>query len=193
MALDLASVNSAHVVLDAEALVVGQGSPWHYARKPMDHQRAYLTSVVSAAIYNHALLVIEDMPAGMKRFDTITKNAARLQGMVEEKCRNGGQPFVYVMPSLWQRTLGVWKMTLPQQEKIAIEWGFTPPDVLAEWEAEGQIPPKGNPLRDAARTKAKKIRSDFVSAYLIGVWAQHEIEKQGSVGVAFTQPLTAIG
>lgn len=186
-------MHSAHVVLGAGAMSLRSGSTWTqiYCAYGQVHPHPYLARVVDDAYQSQAVLVVEDVPQIKGRFDTVTKTVCRLQGRVETMCRERGIPMVYVMPAKWQRAMGVWQTTPKAQEELAAVYGLVPPDMLARFEAMGKMPASG-PERSAARALAKKIRTDFVSAYLIGVWAQGEIADKGSVSAAFSQPLTSI-
>lgn len=192
-ALDLASVHSAHVVLGAEAEFVRQESTWTYlySLNPRADPRDYLAKAVTDAAECYALLVCEDIPP-IHRFGSIEKLVCRLQGSLIEKAHLANVPLVFVMPSLWQRAMGVWRKPPTASEALAVELGYTPPDIMTRFIAEDRIPVSGGEERRQMRDLAKKIRTDYVSAFLIGVWAQREIEQKG-LSASFTQSLTSIG
>lgn len=190
--LDLAAVYSAHVGLDSDGGEVCRGSSWHFAARRLEHQRPYLRQVAEKAADMRAVLVCEDVPP-IPRYDLVTKNVTRLQGELQLLCEQSYPAgiLIFVMPRKWQTDMDVWKKTSAQTEARAVELGFTPPDVLGEWDALGLVPALGDE-RKAARAQAKKIRTDVVDAYLIALWGRAQIMDKGVEGT-ISQKLVTIG
>lgn len=164
VALDLAARNSAYCLL-ADGRVADQavstGPGWRLTGWQFVRQAA---EIAGAA---RAVFVVEDMPA-VRRFDTVVRDVARLQGAcVVWAAAAGLAEVVFVKPTLWQRAIpGVYRGKPAGARAAAAALGYTPPDLLGSW----PLPAHGAE-RAAARKLAKKVESDYVDAFLLAHWA----------------------
>lgn len=122
-------------------------------------------------------LVVEDIPHNLGRFDSGMKHVCRIQGRIVHELDGMDllDRLVFVPPATWQRHYdGVWRAGAKGARAAAKARGYTPPNILADWELSLRLPPTG-PERQKVREQAKKIMSDYVDAYLIAAWAQEKL------------------
>lgn len=169
-AVDLASRYSASCTIDGTGVVLDQFDSWRCT------QQEFIGKVVEP--FNHEdffseiplVLGIEDLPHGVK-FMTLVKNVCRLQGRIIERMEWWERPelLLFIPPILWQRaTPGVWRQGPDAVIPVAKDlYGYEPPDLgLAE-------------LHGKDRVTARKVRTDYASAYLIARWLLDQYNKTG--------------
>lgn len=161
--IDLAAKFSAASVMDGPALL-HQFDSW--GKTP----NQFVSEIVSIAKkYKVEVIAVEDVPYGLSK-QFMIKPALRLQGRLIQELENAGLAAntLFINPATWQRTFeGVYGGKEKGALAAAGAFGYQPPDMLAIHEDE--IPAKG-PERAKVRAQLKKASTDYVDAYLIGVF-----------------------
>lgn len=177
LAVDLAAKHSAACVMTDDYNVLTQFDSFAIT------EDEFIDTLVSALFYDFDdgaadVMVIEDLPHGLN-YSTITKAVCRLQGRIVQAAyhREGtSDDILFLAPATWrahypQATRGTGpKIVVP----IAAGFGYTPPDITAR--AKG----KGGP------TRARKVETDYCSAYLIARWAIDTYEEHHTFDVPGT-------
>ncbi len=171
-AVDLAARYSASVTIDETGQVVDQFDSWRVTRQQFVSK---LVEPFSAEVDNFyfeipAVLGIEDLPHGVK-YMSLIKDVCKLQGVIEEHM--SWTPhldrLMYIPPILWQKEIpGVWrqgpKATLSAAKDI---YRYEPPDLgMSE-------------LRGQDRVTARKVQTDYASAFLIARWLLETYKQHG--------------
>lgn len=110
-------------------------------------------------------MVVEDLPHGLK-YSTLIKTVCRLQGRIVQAMHempNGQtEDVLFVAPAEWRRHFtGLERGTGPEAVvPVAAEFGYVPPDLTDRIEGV-----KGG------KAIARKVQTDYCSAYLIARWA----------------------
>lgn len=172
LSIDLAARFSAGMVRDAGGYVVHQFDSW--GKSPFNFAQEIAEVFESYPLIEFA--VIEDVPYGLKDQSQF-KPALKLQGRIEQELEHRGVlgRTLYVQPSVWQRHHHLFKTDPGVQAKFAADRGYTPPDPKIIY--ADSIPPlgKGDKEKAKLRTRAlqtlNKSKEDYVSAFLIGEWA----------------------
>lgn len=162
--VDLAARFSAAVQLDPYGKVIRQ-----WDSTACKNEDEFLTQVAMSS----GLIMVEDLPQGLSRFDSIMKHVARMQGILIEKMSPSNlHRLIFVPPGVWQRHYpALFRQKPAVYAQFALDnYAYVPPDVMAQHLARGLIPEHG-PERQKARNAAKKIMTDYVDAFLIAVWA----------------------
>ncbi len=169
MSVDLASKMSAYTVQDPLG-VLRQGDSWDRGMKTRDQFVRELGQV--AHEFRPKVVLIEDIPHGITRL-IMVKSVIRLQGRIEQYFTMIGlqRILLWVPPTLWK---GHYKLngkdTAGLIEPKALDmYGYEPPIDLADY--KGKL------------TAAKKIRTDYAAAYLIGRWGLETWEAKGTYDV----------
>jgi hypothetical protein len=160
VSVDLASRYSAVVGMDAGGEVVFQYDSWN---KDIN---TFITNLGdSAANRLVEFFLIEDLPHGLQ-FREDVKTACRIQGMVIKELSDRGviDKVVFCQPKVWQQHYeGVFRGKPKQARAAALNLGYEPPDLHSE-------------LHKEARTKARKVETDYIDAFLMGHWALTQIK-----------------
>lgn len=159
LAVDLAAKYSAAVLLDLDGAVLWQDDSWGLT------ERAFLRQITDRyRIARPQVLVVEDLPHRLS-FAALVKQVCRLQGRIVERMDQLGarDQVLFVPPAEWRNTYPeLRKKNLGAQAvvDVAAQLGYTPPDMTAR--AAGE---KGG------KATARKVGTDYCSAFLIGRWA----------------------
>lgn len=172
LAIDLAPKFSAAVLVDSGGEVVWQDDAYAGGNY-LTHDDFLVAALQHAGMIGGqpAQLLVEAVPQIM-RFDTGVKTVLRNQGVLIFLAGRLGVPLWFVPPALWQRGIGVWRKTPAQTAAVAKELGYVAPDLLADWQAKGLIPEHGEE-RQKVREMLKKVRTDYVDAWLMTRWGQN--------------------
>jgi len=164
--VDLAARYSATCSLDFDGQVCAQDDSNSWSTE---------TGFVHSVADHHGLIVVEDLPYRLGRFDSTMKHVARIQGRLVESCKERDRhiqhDLLFVPPHTWQQQMGVFKYKPPEVAAVARDLGYVPPNLVKEWQEEGKIPAHGKE-RQEARYAAKKIMTDYVDAFMIARWAR---------------------
>jgi hypothetical protein len=105
------------------------------------------------------VMVVEDLPHGLS-YSTLVKTVCRLQGRIAQAMETSIEDILYVAPATWRAHYEMKRGTGPNEVFPVVErFGYKPPDLT--------VRAKGN----GGQSKAKKVQSDYCSAYLIARWA----------------------
>ncbi len=157
LAIDLAAKYSAACLMTERYEVVEQFDSWG------PEEATFIWRI--ADTYTEAnVLMIEDLPHGLT-YNQTTKKVCRLQGRIFHACRAGNryadEDIVFAAPAEWRKHYGLKRGTGPDiVVPTAAEFGYTPPDLSER--AKGV---KGG------KAIARKVQTDYCSAYLIARWA----------------------
>lgn len=147
---------------------------WSCLDFPSETEAVYSIADYFEPIYGDKIpevLIVEDLPHGLNNASLI-KDVSRMQGrivqrMVEHKALDR---VLFVQPNTWQSALGVNRKTPQETEEVALALGFEPPtDLLTRYEYLYRDL-KGSE-RQKIRERCKKVRSDYVDAFLIYAFA----------------------
>lgn len=164
LAVDLAAKYSAACLMDENYTVLNQFDSWGVS----EEQFIFLCTEPwfwAADALPPDVLVIEDLPHGLK-YSTLVKTVCRLQGRFIQSMYDmpDGQTsdVLFVSPAEWRRTYdGMERGTGPNVVvPVAERFGYTPPDLTDRITGV-----KG------AKAIARKVATDYCSAYLIARWA----------------------
>jgi hypothetical protein len=162
--VDLAARFSAAVQLDVYGKVIRQ---WDSAS--CKDENDFLEQV----IHSDGLILVEDLPQGLSRFDSVMKHVVRMQGRIIEKLYPSNlHRLLFISPGVWQRHYpDVFRQKPAVYAKFALDnYAYVAPNVLQQHLDNGTIPEHG-PERQKARLAAKKIMTDYTDAFLIAMWA----------------------
>lgn len=187
VAVDLAAKMSAACVMDDDGNVVDQFDSWGVQEdeflfricEPWYMGRPFATTFNQQKWTDGppAVLVIEDLPHKLP-FMTLIKTVCRMQGRIQEKMDRIGykQDVLWVPPATWQRTYGIGtakgaaKLVQPKAEEL----GYT-------------VPLDYTVYKGKDRAAARKVNTDYCSAYLIGRWATEYFKEHGTYDAPTTQ------
>lgn len=165
LGIDLASKNSALVLLDADGQVVDQRDSVGLT------PRAWAQQVADVS-YGADVVIIEDLPAHVP-WGSIVKTVCMVQGRILQALPPQRlQDTWFVTPAVWQQSYeGVWKGKASAAATVAAEFGYEPPDVVG---ATRFLEASRTP--GEAKRWAKKVMTDYVDAYLIAQWGRFNPE-----------------
>ncbi len=184
MAVDLAAKYSAAVILDAACEVSWQADSWQV-------DEAGWVDLLCAPFAGRspwvpARMVVEDLPHGVG-YRTLVKTVCRLQGRIIDRMTVLGHVgrVLFVPPALWRKHYaGLKRGTGPNLVvEIAQDLGYEPPDTLHRIVKRDSAGRK--PLGQAAT--ARKVRTDYCAAWLIGRWYQQTVTAKGTFDIPGTQ------
>jgi hypothetical protein len=164
LAVDLAAKYSAACLMADDYTVIDQFDSWQISEDVFIRR---LTAPWLMPNFDNddpppTSMVIEDLPHGLQ-YSTLVKTVCRLQGRIyHEMARDyQGRRVLYVAPATWRAHYeGMQRGTGPEiVVPVAERYGYTPPDFT--------LRAKGN----GGKTRAKKVATDYCSAYLIARWA----------------------
>jgi hypothetical protein len=172
LAVDLAAKFSAFCVMPSSGEVLHEEDSFGRS------EEAFLDAITANYETNNAeVLVVEDLPHGLSYTKTV-KAVCRLQGRIVQQFYDGGswQPILFVAPAAWRAHYdGMQRGTGPEAVfDASTVLGYYPPDITAR--AKGN----GGPSR------ARKVASDYCSAFLIARWALDMKAKYGTYDVPGT-------
>lgn len=159
LSVDLAPRNSAAVALDSGSKVIFQYDSLNATLLE------FLNELGQSALNPFIeIVLLEDMPHGSSfRFDV--KESCRMQGMVLKQLidLDMSNKVLFVQPNKWKSYHKVPSRNKERQAReIAKALGYEPPDLHSH-------------LHLQERTKARKIETDYIDAYLMGRWALDQI------------------
>jgi hypothetical protein len=145
-----------------------QGDSWSFGFKTRDGFVSQLTTAVNW--WDPEVVIIEDLPHGVQ-FMRLVKSVCRLQGRIEQSFLKVGarHKILWVPPTVWKQHYKLngkdtAKLIEPKAQEL---YGYEPPiNHLV--------------LHGKERTEAKKIRTDYAAAYLMGKWAQEMFDIHGT-------------
>ncbi len=172
VAVDLAAKYSAACRMDTGYQVIDQFDSWQISEQQFIWR---LTDMYADAEY----MVIEDLPHGLK-YSTLVKTVCRLQGRIFHACMHeskyADEDIIFAAPAEWRKHYDLKRGTGPEiVVPTAAEFGYTPPDLSER--AKGI---KGG------KAIARKVATDYCSAYLIARWAQDMKGIHGTYNVVGT-------
>lgn len=186
VAVDLAAKYSAAMGVDgsnpATPLVEWQGSSYPIG------EDGFLELLTAPFVSPHLRygypsdLIVEDLPHGV-RYNAITKRVCQIQGRIKDRMnRLGyGDRILFLPPQVWQRYFGV--SGKPELfEAKALERGYCPPtldEIISTFKLDYE--PKA-----PEKKMTRKIRTDFIAAFLIGCWAVDQYTLNGTVDANLT-------
>lgn len=161
LAVDLAAKYSAVCLMDEDYTVIKQYDSWQITE---DQFVVALAAHWFFADTPPDVMVVEDLPHGLN-YTTLVKAVCRLQGRIiqamDDMPEGGPEEMLFVAPNTWRAHYsGMERGTgAAAVFPVSQRFGYAPPDLLER--AKGN----GGPSR------AKKVASDYCSAYLIARWA----------------------
>lgn len=176
LAVDLASKFSAAVILDRKGRVLCEFDSWKYSQIEFAELCAN-----TAVAYDVKVALVEDLPYGLS-MQAQTKPVTRLQGILIKAFHDLEMldKLYFVNPVEWQKTFdGVYKGGAAGARAAAERLGFSqrhPIEMYAD-----SIPPLGKAhakARASVRANLKKASTDYDDAYLIGIYALLEHQKE---------------
>lgn len=173
LAVDLAAKFSAACLMDDNYHVVSQVDSW------LTSESRFITNLVEYfdTFTSPEVMVIEDLPHGLS-YSTLVKTVCRLQGRIYERLQNtfsSGDEILFVAPATWRAHYDMKRGTGPNEVFPVVEkFGYQPPDLTARSKGNGGL------------SKAKKVQSDYCSAYLIARWAIDTKNQYGTYDVPGT-------
>lgn len=179
LAVDLAAKYSAVCLMDEEYTVIKQFDSWGIT------EEMFLYQVVGPWLYPRDIeppdaLIIEDLPHGLK-YSTLVKTVCRLQGRfvqaMHESLLGAIEDVLFVAPREWRSHYeGMERGTGPEAVfGVSARYEYEPP-------ADLEQRAKGN----GGKTRARKVASDYCSAYLIARWAFDMKRVHGTLDVPGT-------
>lgn len=167
LGIDLAARYSAAVLLDEGGQVTHQFDSWDVTTF------GFCAHVAQYANGSHMkAVIVEDLPYGINS-QFMVKAPLRLQGVLAHALGPALAYTHFVMPSTWQRAMGVWKASPMDTEAVSREAGYEPPDTVSMYGPK-HLNAKGK-LLAVDRKKLEKVRTDYVDAYLIAEWARRTL------------------
>lgn len=177
LAVDLAAKYSAACLMDDDHTVLKEFDSWQIS------EDAFIYNLSSHWMFTSDhfpdVMVVEDLPHGLN-YSRLVKTVCRIQGRIVQAMHdttNGDwNDILYLAPNTWRAHYsGMERGTGANAVFQACEkLGYQPPDLLTR--AKGQ----GGPSR------AKKVASDYCSAYLIARWAIDTKKEHGTYDVPGT-------
>lgn len=164
LGIDLASRYSAAALVDEGGEVTYQFDSWGTTSFGFVEHIALMSRG-----HRMKAILIEDLPYGINSQYQV-KAPLRLQGALAHSLGPALDITYFVMPSTWQRAMGVWKATPQEAEAAAAAYGYTAPDTVALY-GPNHLNAKGK-LLAVDRKKLEKVRTDYVDAFLIAKWGQ---------------------
>lgn len=160
LAVDLAAKYSAACLMDDAYQVIAQFDSWGMTESQFIYQ---LYNTFQYAKPYAEIMVVEDLPHGL-RYSTLIKTVCRLQGRIYQHFEfqsNEGEDILFLSPAEWRKTFdGMKRGTGPDVVvPVAARFGYTPPDLSERAKVKG------------GRAIARKVATDYCSAYLIARWA----------------------
>jgi hypothetical protein len=184
LAVDLAAKYSAACLMDDDFTILGQFDSWQRT------EEQFIYAIVTHWAFGVGekqfpeILVIEDLPHGLK-YSTLIKTVLRLQGRIVQAMHempNGmTEDILFAAPAEWRKTYdGMGRGTGPEiVVPVSERYGYVPPDLTDR--AKGV---KGG------RAIARKVVTDYCSAYLIARWALTAKQQYGTYDIVGTSRYT---
>jgi hypothetical protein len=175
LAVDLAAKYSAACVMDNEYQVLVQFDSWGR------QESAFIHELIETYVWGDGdpdVMVVEDLPHGL-RYSTLIKTVCRLQGRIYDRLQftvQCGDEILYVAPAEWRRTFtGMERGTGAEAvTPVSAAFGYQPPDLSERAKVKG------------GKAIARKVATDYCSAYLIARWAIDTKSKYGTYDVTGT-------
>lgn len=180
LAVDLAARYSAACLMRDDYLVISQFDSWRAVSEDDFVLRLASPWMAGVSYKTPDVMVIEDLPHGLSYTKTI-KKVCRLQGRIAQAMYDTTDgdvsDILFVSPATWRA------------HYPAAKRGTGPEIVFPITEAFGYLPPadlleqaKGN----GGPSRARKVASDYCSAYLIARWAFDTQAEHGTLDVPGT-------
>lgn len=179
LAVDLAAKYSAACLMDDNYTVLRQFDSWGLVEEAFIYQ---LTGqwMFGEPGENPDLMVVEDLPHGLK-YSTLIKQVCRLQGRIaqamHETTDGDVEDILFVSPATWRAHYGPAMKRGTGAEAVfpvSESFGYKPPDQTERARGNG------------GRTRARKVESDYCSAFLIARWAIEARKTAGTYDVPGT-------
>lgn len=175
LAVDLAAKFSAACLMDDAYQVITQFDSWGMTESQFVYQ-LYETFQYEKPYAE--IMILEDLPHGL-RYSTLIKTVCRLQGRIFhhfEREANSGDDILFLSPAEWRRTFdGMKRGTGPDVVvPVAAGLGYTPPDLSERAKVKG------------GKAIARKVATDYCSAYLIARWAVNTKAQYGTYDITGT-------
>jgi hypothetical protein len=182
LVVDFAARYSAAIVINDCGNVLEQFDSWHMTENEWVHRLVDYFSpnmLLSPAYWAGKYvpveqLILEDLPPSVK-FTNVVRTVRCLQGRIIDRmiAYRAIDKLLFVPPSLWQRSMGVWRADTVQTREKAKELGYEPPDmVTGKHYKELQI--------------GHKVETDYVDAYLMAAWLVKTWLAEGTLDVSGT-------
>lgn len=133
-------------------------------------------------------VVVEDLPHRLP-FAALVKTVCRMQGRLVHGLWEitALDRLLFVPPALWQRHFpGVWRQGTAGAAKAAAGRGYVAPN-LRDFDPRFSVEGLSGKERAAVRAADRKVRTDYVDAFLIATWALDVWEEMGTLDVPQTQ------
>ncbi len=179
LGIDLASRYSAAVLLDEGGQVTHQFDSW--GGSPFGFIEHIALSVQGPRMQ---AVLVEDLPYGINSQFQV-KAPLRLQGALAHALGPALAMTYFVMPSTWQRAMGVWKAKPEETAAMAAGLGYTAPDTVGMY-GPNHLNAKGK-LLAVDRHKLEKVQTDYVDAFLIARWGRSTLLNNTLDGMAGVQ------
>lgn len=171
LAVDLAAKYSAACAMDDNHEVMASFDSWG---KSEDEFLYDLISYWSLTEVAPEVMVIEDLPHGLS-YTGLVKDVCRLQGRIVQAMHGNAKYLLFLAPRTWRAHYKMKRGTGPNAVfDAAAKFGYTPPDMT--------VRAKGN----GGAARARKVQSDYCSAYLIARWTVDMKTKHGTFDVPGT-------
>jgi len=159
LAVDLAAKFSAACLMTDDYAVHMQFDSWGMTEDKFVTYLYELWTYYSDTEYAPDVMVIEDLPHGLS-YSTLVKTVCRIQGRIAQALGEDMGDILYLAPATWRAHYEMKRGTGPNEVFPVVErFGYKPPDLTQRAKGNGGL------------SKAKKVQSDYCSAYLIARWA----------------------
>jgi hypothetical protein len=163
LAVDLAAKYSAACLMRDDYQVLHQFDSWGLSEADFVYRLTHYWTWHDTD-KTPRIMVVEDLPHGLK-YSTLIKAVCRIQGRIaqalDDSPEGAAEDMVFVAPATWRAHYeGMERGTGAEAVFPASRaFGYSPPDLMRR--------AKGN----GGKTRARKVASDYCSAYLIARWA----------------------
>lgn len=182
LAVDLAASMSAWCVMD-DGQVCHQDDSFGRSESEVISRLAQC-----AESFDVEHIVVEDLPHRLP-FASLVKAVCRMQGRFVHELSQRGllDKLIFVPPALWQRYFpGVWRQGAAGAQAVAESKGYQAPDLRAN-DPRFSVEGLSGKERASRRAADRKISTDYVDAFLIGMWATEVWDEHGTLDVPQTQ------
>lgn len=177
LAVDLAAKYSAACLMNDRYQVLDQFDSWANDQSTFIHKLAMPWFYKDLPVPD--VMIVEDLPHGLT-YTKLLKKVLRLQGRILQTMdfftTNGAQQVRFAAPIAWRAHFDhMERGTGPEAVfPVSASFGYQPPPFAERTKGQG------------GKTLAKKIESDYCSAYLIARWATDMKKQYGTYDVVGT-------